>query len=131
MTQTHEWVFYEVMWRAKSGGVWPLPWWVQQYFRRWVDFFDMGLFSSKEASFAANAYYRYWNMVGVKNNHQESLVGQAGEVEPVYDQYTLHFFLFDPATKTFFFPQMPEAVNQHSPLIQTWDNGPLPIIQTI
>ena len=60
MAQTHEWVFYELMWRAKSGGeAWPLPWWVQQYFRHWVDIYDNGLFPSKEAAFAANAYYRY------------------------------------------------------------------------
>ncbi len=52
MAQAHEWVFYELMWRAKSEGeVWPLPWWVQQYFWRWVDFYDSGLFPSKEAAF--------------------------------------------------------------------------------
>src|SRR6266480_4596942 len=131
MAQTHEWVFYEMMWRAKSGGIWPLPWWVQQYFRHWVDFYDNGLFPSKEAAFAANAYYRYWNMVGVKNNHQESLIGQAGEIEPVYDQYTLSFFLFDPLTKKLSFPQFPQADGPLPPLEQSLEDGYLPIVTTV
>ena len=38
--QTHEWRFYEVMWRIQSRGrPQPLPWWTQQYFRRWTDVF--------------------------------------------------------------------------------------------
>jgi hypothetical protein len=32
-------------------------------------------------------WHTYWNFVGVKDHHQESLVGQAGEIEPVYDNY--------------------------------------------
>ena len=81
------------MWRShNSANRLPLPWWVQQYFANWSDRYDSGLFSSKEAAFASNASYRYWNMVGVKDHHQESLVGQAGEIEPVYDNYTLQFF---------------------------------------
>ncbi len=132
MAQTHEWVFYELMWRAKSEGeVWPLPWWVQQYFRRWVDFYDSGLFPSKEAAFAANAYYRYWNMVGVKNNHQECLIGEAGEIEPVYDQYTLSFFLFDPLTKKLYFPQFPQANGAAPSLEQSLEDGYLPVVTTI
>ncbi|NCA70798.1 MAG: hypothetical protein EOM91_11955, partial [Sphingobacteriia bacterium] len=106
--QTHEWLFYELMWRAAgSGATYPKPWWVQQYFRRWVEPFDGGLFGSKEAAFASNAHYRYWNMIGVKDHHQESLVGQAGEVEPVYDHYAVGFFLFDPLTRRLDLPQNP------------------------
>ena len=32
-------------------------------------------------------------MVGVKDAHQESLVGQAGEIEPVYEQHAVTFFV--------------------------------------
>jgi hypothetical protein len=61
--QTHEWMFYEVMWRIQGRGrPQPLPWWTQQYFRRWTDVFDAGLFDTKEGAFASNANYRYWNM---------------------------------------------------------------------
>ena len=35
-------------------------------------------------------------MVGVKDHRQENLIGQAGEVEPVYDHYAVSFFLHDP-----------------------------------
>src|SRR5688572_18412499 len=106
MAEIHEQMFYEVMWRIEGRGRrLPLPWWVQQYFRHWLDFYDSGLFSSKQAAFASNANYRYWNMVGVKDHHQESLIGQAGEVEPVYDQYAVSFFLFDPTTRRAHFPQ--------------------------
>ncbi len=56
---------------------------------RWSDAFDSGLFDTKEGAFASNANYRYWNMVGVKDYRQESLVGQCGEIEPVYDKYCL------------------------------------------
>jgi hypothetical protein len=106
MAQKHEWMFYELMWRAQAQEAdYPLPWWVQMYFRHWLDSYDGGLFDSKEAAFASNANYRYWNMVGVKNHHQECLVGQAGEVEPVYDNYAVSFFLFDAADKRLYFPQ--------------------------
>ena len=89
-------MFYEVMWRAWArGGPYPLPWWLQQTFRRWIDNFDDGLFDSKEAALSSNALYRYWSMVGVKDAHQESLVGQAGEVEPVYERYAVSFFLVE------------------------------------
>src|SRR5512144_2970109 len=94
MAQTHEWMFYEVMWRVWARRApYPVPWWVQQSFRRWIDAYDAGLFDSKEAALASNALYRYWNMVGVKDHRQESLVGQAGEVEPVYERYTVTFFV--------------------------------------
>src|SRR5688500_6464727 len=108
MPQTHEWMFYEVAWRTWTRGqTAPLPWWVQQCFRRWIDAYDSGLFDSKEAAFVSNALYRYWNMVGVKDQRQESLVGQAGEIEPVYDKYALGFFLFDPDHRVLHLPQIP------------------------
>src|SRR5687767_75445 len=86
MAQLHERMFYEVMWRQwENYGRYPVPWWCQQYFRAWRDTYDTDLFESKQAAFASNAHYRYWHMVGVKDHHQESLIGQAGEIEPVYD----------------------------------------------
>jgi hypothetical protein len=110
MAQQHEKIFYELMWRVWARGIaYPLPWWVQQYFRRWSDSFDAGLFASREAAFASNASYRYWNMIGVKDHHQESLIGQAGEIEPVYDRYALGFFLFDKSSRVLHLPQFPEA----------------------
>lgn len=131
MATTHEWMFYEVMWRAEAGGrPIPLPWWVQQYFRRWVEPYDAGLFSSKEAAFSSNAHYRYWNMVGVKDHRQESLIGQAGEIEPVYDQYALSFFLFEPSTKKLHFPQHPVYDGSLSPLEQGLEDGYLPVVNT-
>ena len=131
MPQIHEQMFYELMWRIEGRGRHlPLPWWVQQYFRRWVDFYDSGLFSSKEAAFASNAHYRYWNMVGVKDHHQESLVGQAGEIEPVYDEYAVSFFLFDPATRQLHFPQFAGSDGNASSLKQELENGYLPVVMT-
>jgi len=128
VSQLHEWMFYEVMWRAHAQGTpIPLPWWTQQYFRRWIEPFDGGLFDSKEAAFASNANYRYWNMVGVKDAVQESLVGQAGEVEPVYDKYAISFFLFDPASKRLYFPQQAEANGR---LVQEYESGYIPAIVT-
>ncbi len=127
--QTHEWMFYELMWRVQaSGRPLPLPWWVQQYFRRWTDAFDSGLFDTKEGAFASNAAYRYWNMLGVKDAPQECLVGQAGEIEPVYDEYALSCFLFDPATRWLDFPQYASAAAV--PLAQELENGYLPTIIT-
>ena len=69
-------------------------------------------------------------MVGVKDHKQESLVGQAGEVEPVYDQYALSFFLFDPANKRSYFPQYPEHAAGRPGLEQQLEDLYLPIIQT-
>jgi hypothetical protein len=130
MAQMHERMFYELMWRIHgSGRQFPLPWWVQQYFRNWVDFYDAGLFSFKEAAFSSNAYYRYWNIVGVKDHHQESLVGQAGEVEPVYDEYAISFFLFDPTTRQLCFPQFAGA-DGNSSLKQELEDGYLPVVIT-
>ena len=57
MPETHEWMFYEMMWRAyATGNPMPLPWWVQEYFRRWVDSFDEGLFESKETARQAKTF---------------------------------------------------------------------------
>ncbi|MFD9858869.1 glucosidase family protein [Streptomyces alboflavus] len=118
MARTHEWMFYEVMWRSwadRARVPYPVPWWAQTAFRRWSDDFDAGTYESREAAFASNALYRYWHMVGVKDHRQESLVGQAGEIEPVYDKYCLAFFLYDPATGTVGVPQLAECgtVTQH------------------
>jgi hypothetical protein len=121
-------MFYELMWRLNSTGApYPLPWWVEQYFRSWVEPFDGGLFDSKEAAFASNAHYRYWNMIGVKDAVQESLIGQAGEVEPVYDKYSVIFFLFDPATKQLHFPQ---RATPGDSVTQAYESGYLPSIIT-
>ena len=130
--QTHEWMFYEVMWRIQGRGCpLPLPWWVQQYFRRWTDAFDAGLFNTREGAFASNANFRYWNMIGVKDAPQECLVGQAGEIEPVYDEYALSFFLFDPTTRQFDFPSswLRRRLDV-MPLRQRLENGYLPVVIT-
>src|SRR4030088_952858 len=105
MPQMHEWMFYEVMWRQwAQGGPFPMPFWIQQTFRRWIDAYDTGLFESKEAAFCSNALYRYWNMIGVKDQGDETLIGQAGEIEPVYEQYALSFFVFQPDAGLLQFP---------------------------
>lgn len=131
MAQQHERMFYEVGWRAWARREpMPLPWWTQQYFRAWVDPFDSGLFDSKEAAFSSNALYRYWNMVGVKDHRQESLVGQSGEVEPVYDRYSLGFFLFDPADRSLHFPQRPDPDARGPVLTQSIEDGHLPVVMT-
>lgn len=128
--QPHEEMFYELMWRVHSQGhPLPLPWWAQQYFRQWSDKFDSGLFDTKQGAFASNAAYRYWHMVGVKDARQESLVGQAGEVEPVYDKYSLSFFLFDPTNWELHFPQHPVSGTPFA-LDQRLAAGYLPIVVT-
>ncbi|HSH81371.1 MAG TPA: hypothetical protein VLA19_22820 [Herpetosiphonaceae bacterium] len=132
MAERHEDMFYELMWRIEgTGRQLPLPWWVQQYFRNWIDSFDRGLFDSKQAAFCSNALYRYWNMVGVKDHHQESLIGQAGEVEPVYDRYALSFFLFDPATQTCHFPQYAGSDGGNATVRQELEDGYLPVVRTV
>jgi hypothetical protein len=71
-------MFYELMWQIWSRNIpYPMPWWLQSYFRDWPGD-DGGMFSARQTALASNALYRYWNMVGVKDAHQESLVGQAG-----------------------------------------------------
>lgn len=130
MAEAHERLFYETMWRHAHTRSYPLPWWCQQYFRSWSDDFDSGLFASKEAAFASNAHYRYWHMVGVKDHSLETLVGQAGELEPVYDRYAISFFLFDPTASVLQLPQFPGAVARGRALSQSHEQGYLPIIHT-
>lgn len=131
MAQLHEWMFYELMWRLHANRVpYPFPWWVQQAFRRWTDSFDAGLFDSKEAAFASNAHYRYWNLIGEPNQDLESLVGQAGEIEPVYDQYTLSFFVFDADAGTVHLPQLAGTDGRPSTLQQCLLDGWLPAVET-
>src|SRR5690348_6852299 len=128
----HESRFYEFLWRINGEGrVRPMPWWAQQELERWTDVYNSGLFPSRAAALASNALYRYWNMIGVKDHHQESLVGQAGEIEPVYDKYALSFFLFDVTAKTAHYPQYPPAPRAGTPsLSQQLEAGYLPIVLT-
>src|SRR5512144_575565 len=124
MAQTHEWMFYEVMWRVWARRApYPVPWWVQQSFRRWIDAYDDGLFDSKEAALSSNALYRYWNMVGVKDHRQESRVGQSGDIEPVYDKYAVTFLVFDPDTRRLHLPQLLEAGQPPTSVHQRLDAG--------
>jgi hypothetical protein len=129
MALPHEWMFYEVMWRAwATGAPYPLPWWLQQTFRRWIDNFDGGLFDSKEAALSSNALYRYWAMVGVKDAHQESLIGQAGEIEPVYERYTVTFFVVN--GDRLHLPQWLEPGSVAPALELRRQNGYLPVMMT-
>lgn len=131
MAQLHEYMFYEFMWRMFARTLpYPFPWWVQQNFRHWTDFFDGGLFDSKEAAFASNANYRYWNLIGEPNQDLESLVGQASEFEPVYDEYAVSFFLYDPATRKLHFPQMAGLDGRVSALRQELQDRSLPVVLT-
>ncbi len=130
MALPHEWMFYEVMWRTWARrSPYPLPWWLQQTFRRWIDQFDGGLFDSKEAALSSNALYRYWSMVGVKDAQQESLVGQAGEIEPVYERYTVSFFVVD-AAGGLHLPQWLEPGSGSPALEQRRQDGYLPVMTT-
>ncbi|MBS0641528.1 MAG: hypothetical protein JSS43_16805 [Proteobacteria bacterium] len=127
-----ETLFYELMWRIQGQGrKLPLQPWIQFYFRDWTDNFDSGLFPSRQAAFASNALYRYWNMIGVKDRRQECLIGQAGDLEPVYDKYALGFFLFDPASRTADYPQYPDFSRADPPLRQFWEDGYLPLLHTV
>lgn len=129
MALPHEWMFYEVMWRIWARRApYPLPWWLQQTFRAWIDDFDGGLFDSKEAALSSNALYRYWSMVGVKDAHQESLVGQAGEIEPVYERYTVSFFVVD--GNRLHLPQWLEPGGVLPALQQQRQDGYLPVMIT-
>jgi hypothetical protein len=124
----HEWMFYEVMWRAWArDAAYPLPWWAVQALRAWSDDFDGGLFVSKEAAFSANALYRYWNMIGVKDAGLESLVGQAGEIAPVYEAYAVSGFLFEPDGRRV---HVPQRASPDSALSQWMDDGYLPVVVT-
>jgi hypothetical protein len=129
MALPHEWMFYEVMWRVWANAApYPLPWWLQQTFRRWIDNFDGGLFDSKEAALSSNALYRYWGMVGVKDAHQESLIGQSGEIEPVYERYTVSFFVV--AGGRLHLPQWLEPGGVAPALRQQRQDGYLPVLVT-
>src|SRR4051812_46022710 len=117
------------MWRTWARRVpYPMPWWLQSYFRDWPGD-DGGMFGSKEAALASNALYRYWNMVGVKDAHQESLVGQAGEVEPVYERYAVTFFLL--ADGELHFPHYAEAGAPAPALEQQRQGGYIPVVLTM
>jgi hypothetical protein len=118
--------FYRLMRRAwDTNADYPVPWWVQQSLRGNVEQYDTGLFDSPEAAFASNALYRYWAMVGIKDHQQESLVGQAGEIEPVYDAYSLAFFLVDVTGGSLLLPQQ-----AHGEVTQEMDRGYLPVVMT-
>src|SRR5688572_29212044 len=128
MRAEHERMFYEVMWRAwDQQAPYPLPWWVLQTLRAWSDGYDEGLFESREAAFAANALYRYWNMIGVKDSGLESLVGQAGEVAPVYEAYATSPFLFEPDGRRLHLPQQPLP---DARVEQRMEDGHLPVVLT-
>src|SRR3954471_3196190 len=116
------------MWRTWGRRLpYPMPWWLQSYFREWPGD-DGGMFGARETALASNALYRYWNMVGVKDAHQESLVGQAGEIEPVYEQYAVTFFVV--ADGALHFPQNPEAAAPAPTLDQHRQAGYLPVVVT-
>ena len=63
-------------------------------------------------------------MVGVKDAHQESLVGQAGEIEPVYERYAVTFFIL--ANGKLHFPQIAEAGAPAPTLSQQRQDGYVP-----
>ncbi len=68
-------------------------------------------------------------MIGVKDHHQESLIGQAGEIEPVYDRYALGFSTTR-RTTSFIFRSIPPALR--SPRWkQSMDEGFLPSVKTL
>src|SRR3954467_14655429 len=116
------------MWRTWARRLpYPMPWWLQSYFRDWPGD-DGGMFDAKETALASNALYRYWNMVGVKDAHQESLVGQAGEIEPVYERFALTFFVV--ADGDLHFPQYAENGAPAPTLEQDRQDGYIPVVIT-
>lgn len=126
--QPYETMFYELMWQIWSRGVpYPMPWWLQSYFRDWPGD-DGGMFGAKQTALASNALYRYWNMVGVKDARQESLVGQAGEIEPVYERYAVTFFVV--ADGRLYFPQYAESGSPAPALRQQRQENYLPVVIT-
>ena len=126
--QPYETTFYELMWQIWSRNTpYPMPWWLQSYFRDWPGD-DGGMFGAKETALASNALYRYWNMVGVKDAHQESLVGQAGEIEPVYERYAVTFFIV--ADGKLHFPQYAENGSPPPALRQQRQDSYLPVVIT-
>ncbi|HEX5200876.1 hypothetical protein ACFQS1_26380 [Paractinoplanes rhizophilus] len=126
--QPYEMMFYEVMWRTWARDVpYPMPWWLQSYFRDWPGD-DAGMFPTKQAALASNALYRYWNMAGVKDAHQESLVGQAGEIEPVYERFAVTFFVI--VDGRLHLPQLTAAGAPAPALQQHRQDGYLPVVVT-
>src|SRR4051794_7226654 len=126
-----EHMFYEVMWRASNRKlIYPVPWWVQETLRRWIEAFDGGLFDSKEAAFASNALYRYWNMIGVKDHGLESLVGQVGDIEPVYEAYAVCGFVFEPDGRWLHLPQLTEPGGPIPAVTQRMEAGYLPVVMS-
>ena len=126
--QPYETMFYELMWQIQSRNTpYPMPWWLQSYFRDWPGD-DGGMFGAKQTALASNGLYRYWNMVGVKDAHQESLVGQAGEIEPVYERYAVTFFVV--ADGKLHFPQYAESGAPAPTLGQQRQEGYLPVVIT-
>ena len=126
--QPYEAMFYELMWQIWSRNIpYPMPWWLQSYFRDWPGN-DGGMFGAKQTALASNALYRYWNMVGVKDAHQESLVGQAGEIEPVYERYAVTFFIV--ADGKLHFPQYAENGSPAPALRQQRQDNYLPVVMT-
>lgn len=131
MATLPEWLFYEVMWRAwDRNEAYPVPWWAQQALRHWSDDYDSGLFDSREAAFASNALYRYWNMIGVKDHGLESLIGQAGEIEPIYEAYAVTAFIFEPRQRQLYLPYSPSRDNAVPLVSQAMDEGYLPVTVT-
>ena len=129
MALASERMFYEVMWRASARQLtYPVSWWVQQTLRRWIDDCDQGLFDSKEAAFASNALYRYWNMIGVKDHVQESLVGQVGEIEPVYEAYAVFGFVFEPDGRRLHLPHLAEPDRPVPAVTQRMESDYLPVV---
>lgn len=124
-------VVYEVLWRTWARGApFPLPWWAQQCFRRWVDG-ARAPFSTREDALCSDALYRYWHMVGVKDAEQECLVGQAGELEPVRERYAVGFFVFDPRSRELGFPQHAgRDAGRGARLVHALLDGYLPVVET-
>ena len=99
---------YEMMKEALENGGCPIPWWVRRFNEHKAGPFyeaqrdennkekqnyNSGVFPSALAAFYSNAHYRYWDMLGVKGQDRECLVGQAGELEPADGIHTISFFL--------------------------------------
>ncbi len=123
----HEYTFYELMWQdfARENAI-PKPVWLRLALEKKIDSFDSGLFPSKEAALSSNHLYRYWNMISVKDHKDEILIGQCGEIEPVYDQYAISFFVQDNSTGELFYPQ-----NYLSFVKQSLKNDYIPIVTTL
>ena len=85
--------------------------------RPWV----MRTYAGHSSAAASNALYRYGSMVGVRDRHQECLIGQSGEIEPVYDEYALSFFLSTPRKRYRSRNAGDTQVNAFNPLWRAFD----------